>query len=307
MKKYLIVIGILSWSLSNCCSNALASKIVADVTDTLVTGVPIAVFAGIWWAVANRVPQSWQDVPEPAATFIKTTWKQQGFAEADRILLKEIPADSLFAKVIMYTQELPHALAVGIPFRLLIENCLSQKEELSKRFQLATDVTEKSRCQNQLEEIERKLDECRFVCGHERVHKENNHTFRMLIIQFIAPFVVHSCLKYTAGILENREMLPTVSTILRKKTTRSAFEMLIFWCSAHWYERQADMYASSDPEVIEAGIRLFERAREQKASGTYRFDAYKTVLLWILKYTHPTTSERIEYLKKQLAHTVIDE
>ncbi len=279
---------------------SIASKIMADISDTFATGMPIAVFAGIWWAVANRVPKSWKDLPEPAAGFIRTTWKEQGFADADRILLKEIPARSLFARVIMYTQELPYALAVGIPFRRLIERCLKKKEFLNRMVAATKDPEEIARYRSDLEEVEKQLYECRFVCGHERVHKEKSHTIRMLIIQFIAPFIVHSMLKHTANALDRRQLWPAFSCLLRRGFTRSTIEMIIFWCSAHWYERQADLYASTDPEVIKAGISLFERARQRQGDRVQKWDPTKMALLWILKYTHPTTPERIGYLKKAL-------
>ncbi len=283
---------------------SIPSKIMADISDTFATGMPIAVFAGIWWAVANRVPKSWKDLPEPAAGFIRTTWKEQGFADADSILLKEIPAHSLFAKVIMYTQELPYALAVGIPFRRLIERCLKRKEFLHRMLATTQDPEEAVRYAHDLDEVEKKLCECRFVCGHERVHKEKSHTIRMLIIQFIAPFIVHSFLKHTANALDRRQLWPQVSTLLRKGFTRSTIEMIIFWCSAHWYERQADLQASNDPEVIKAGVTLFERARQQQGKRSHPWDPTKMVLLWILKYTHPTTPERIGYLNKALERSM---
>ncbi len=271
-----------------------------DIIDVVKTGMPVALYAGVWWILSNRVPKNWKDVPDPAATFIKTTWKEQGFLDADRVRLKLIPADSLFAKVIMYTQELPHALAVGQPFRRRIETTLARKKSVTDKLLSLSEENEIFDCKVELEEIEQKLNQCRFVCGHERVHQEENHTFRMLIIQVLAPFFVYSVLKQAALSLENQGGYDQLPSLLTRGITRSALEMVVFWCSAHWYERKADLHASSDPAVISAGISLFEQAQQKKITRKADKDLYRTVLVWILKYTHPTMVERIGYLKKSL-------
>lgn len=280
-------------------------KVGIDIHDTVATGVPIALVAAVWWAIANRVPTQWADLPDPAASFIRTTWKQQGFLEADTVDLKEIPHDSLFARVIMYTQELPNALGVGGAFRTKIELLLAEKEELSKKLLEDMSALEKEECIERDLCVERQLNECRFVCGHERVHKEEGHTFRMLIIQCLAPFIVYSLFKHTANFLEAQQSHQQVVALLRKSGMRSLCEMLIFWCSAHWYERKADKYASDDPEVILAGIDLFEKAH-QKIVRSAKVDTVAHIVSWFLKYTHPTSSERIAYLKESLKKAEAD-
>jgi len=280
--------------------SSIGSKIVDDISDTLATGMPIALFSGIWWAVANRVPRKWPDLSEPAAGFIRTTWKEQGLAHPEKIILKEIPAHSLFAKVIMYTQELPHALAVGIPFKKRIEKFLREQSALQVRLAQESDDSIREGYKKKLEEVEAGLAECRFVCGHERVHKERAHTYQMLLIQFIAPFILHSLLKHSANALDRREMLPLVSTVLRKNMTRATLEMLIFWVTAHIFEREADLHASVEPSEIKAGIELFMRARDSKEVCKKTQGLRMTVFLWFLKYTHPTTPERLKYLSNAL-------
>ncbi len=279
---------------------SIGSKIVDDISDTLLTGIPLALFSGTWWAIANRVPRKWPDLSEPAAGFIRSTWKKQGLAHPERIILKEIPANSLFAKVIMYTQELPHALAVGIPFKKRIEKFLH--EQLLLQACLAQECNEETReiYKKKIQQIEIGLAECRFVCGHERVHKEQSHTYKMLLIQFIAPFILHSILKHSANALDRRELWPTCSIILRKNMTRATFEMVIFWITAHIFEREADLHASKNPEEIQAGIDLFAQARASKDACKRQQTLMLTTFLWFLKYTHPTTPERIKYLNKAL-------
>jgi hypothetical protein len=279
---------------------SIGSKIVDDISDTLSTGMPIALFSGIWWAVANRVPRKWADLSDPAATFIRQTWKEQGLAHPEKIILKEIPAHSLFAKVIMYTQELPHALAVGIPFKKRIEKLLREHSFLQVRLSQDADGPLREGYKKRLQEVEDGLAECRFVCGHERVHKERAHTYQMLLIQFIAPFILHSLLKHSANALERRAVNPLFPDLLRQNMTRATLEMLIFWLTAHIFEREADLHASGNPVEIKAGIELFMRARASKGVRKHTPGMRMTVFLWFLKYTHPTTPERLKYLNKAL-------
>jgi hypothetical protein len=299
MKKKILFIFCFSfvmWGYSS-----IGSKIIDDISDTLATGIPIALFSGVWWAVANRVPTKWPDLSEPAASFIRNTWKEQGLAHHEKIILKEIPARSLFAKVIMYTQELPHALAVGIPFKKRIERFLHEQERLRTRLmQPSEDPEVREADKKKLKEVEEGLAECRFVCGHERVHKERSHTYQMLLIQFVAPFILHSFLKHSANALDRHDLVPDFSLMLRKNMTRATLEMIIFWLTAHLFEREADLHASKNAAEIKAGIHLFTRARENKGIRKQSKGVRMTIFLWFLKYTHPTTSERLKYLNKAL-------
>ena len=285
--------------------SSIGSKIVDDISDTLSTGIPIALFSGVWWAVANRVPNKWQDLSDPAATFIRKTWKEQGLAHPEKIILKEIPANSLFAKVIMYTQELPHALAVGIPFKKRIEKFLHEQSVLQVQLAQDCDAQTREGYKKRLEKVEAGLAECRFVCGHERVHKERSHTYQMLLIQNMAPFILHSLLKHSANALDRREMFPNGSVVLRKNITRATLEMIVFWITAHIFEREADLHASGNPAEIKAGIELFTQARASKEAHKQIEGIRMTMFLWFLKYTHPTTPERIKYLNKALKQAKI--
>ena len=65
------------------------------------------------------------------------------------------------------------------------------------------------------------------------------------------------------------------------------------------FKQKADLYSSGDPEVLTAGIGLFEGTQEKKTCFT-RGDVVRRVATWFLKYTHPTSAERISYLKKAL-------
>ncbi len=297
-KKILLMIFCFSFVMP--VHSSIGSKIADDISDTLSTGIPIALFSGVWWAVANRVPNKWPDLSDPAASFIRNTWKEQGLAHPEKIILKEIPAHSLFAKVIMYTQELPHALAVGVPFKKRIEKLLREHALLQVRIGQECDDQTHADYKKRLQEVEAGLAECRFVCGHERVHKERAHTYQMLLIQFVAPFVLLSLLKHSANALDRREMLPLLSGVLRKNSTRATLEMLIFWLTAHLFEREADLHASENPAEIKAGIELFMRAKASKEVRKQTQGVRMTTFLWFLKYTHPTTPERLKYLNKAL-------
>jgi len=280
--------------------SSVGSKIVDDISDTLSTGMPIALFSALWWAIANRVPRKWQNLSEPAASFIRTTWKEQGLAFPEKIIIKEIPVNSIFSKVIMYTQELPHALAVGIPFKKRIEKLLLEKSLLEVYCAQESNDHTREAYKKKLKEVEAGLAECRFVCGHERVHKERSHTYQMLLIQFIAPFILHSLLKHSANAFDRHEMWPEVSVILRKNITRATLEMLVFWLTAHIFEKEADLHASKNPAEIKAGIDLFTKARESKGAHKKVQGIRMTLCLWFLKYTHPTTPERLKYLTNAL-------
>lgn len=299
MRRYVvcILLQLAGWTPAQA---SIPSKIMDDISDTLATGMPIALFSGLWWAVANRIPRKWLDLSDPAATFIRTTWKEQGLAHPEKIILKEIPATSFLAKIVMYTQELPHALAVGTLFKQRIEDLLHEKSYLESEYACELDKTKREYCEKRLQEVEHGLAECRFVCGHERVHKERSHTYRMLLIQFIAPFIFHSLLKHSANALDRHELWPVFSAFLRKNTTRSLLEMITFWVTAHIFEREADLHASMAPAELKAGIHLFTRAQEAKAERSRSQELRTFILLWVLKYTHPTLPERLGYLRKAL-------
>ncbi|MFT6765653.1 MAG: hypothetical protein ACJAZS_000532, partial [Alteromonas naphthalenivorans] len=101
-----------------------------DAKDTLATGMPIAIGATALWYLANRIPYDWKNLTNPSSEFIYKTWEDQGFSRARHVLLKRIPHDSALSKIVVYTQELPGALAVGEPFIVRIESLLQQKEDL---------------------------------------------------------------------------------------------------------------------------------------------------------------------------------
>jgi len=157
--------------------------LVQDAKDTLSTGMPVALSAACLWYYANRIPHDWQTVKGPAADFIYETWKEQGFTTQYPIALKRIPPHSVLGKIVVYTQELPTAVAIGEPFIQRIERLLKAKKNL-----LSQQITTQRECE--LQHIEDQLDECRFVCGHERVHKEQNHAYKFLLLQLLAPFFI---------------------------------------------------------------------------------------------------------------------
>jgi Zn-dependent protease with chaperone function len=274
--------------------------IVEDMQDTLSTGMPIAVGAAVIWYIANRIPHDWQDLDGPVAEFIYETWEEQHFLKARKIILKRIPADSVLAKIVVYTQELPGALAVGEPLIVRVKSLLKQKEELFNTLRKYPE--KKVELKQNLIEVEEGLDECRFVCGHERVHKENHHTYQLLGIQFLAPFFVYSWFKHLRMLIERKCSVPAVEWILRRSLARSVAELLIGWARTQQIERKADLYASDDPRILRAGLRLFKRALKNKAIKRSPVERHKqateNVIGWILKYTHPTLAQRIAYLTK---------
>lgn len=275
-------------------------------------GAPGALVSAALWRIAYDVPHNWPDVSEPTASFIKTTWKEQGFLQADAVLLKQIPADSFMAKAVVYTQELPGALAVGLPFIRRVEKLLQQKEEIAQQLRHATLSNKQQLLKEELSALEDELDECRFVCGHERVHQERGHAYKILITQCIASFVVYSALQQTGKLLRYYDVCPWLALFLEWKITcpwftrlewtpsQSAAEIGIFWFAAHLYEREADVHASTDPKVIEAGIRLFKKAQKQKVPEMGPVGYRTKMMSWVLKYTHPVLSERIWYLTTAL-------
>lgn len=290
-------------------SSSLPYIIANDCIDTLKTGIPIALFSGILWHIAYRVPHDWPDVTEPTASFIYNTWKQQGFKQADTVLLKRIPNDSFMAKVVVYTQELPGALAVGLPFIKRVEHLLTKKTQIKNSLALTTDASTIQTLHAQYTLLEQELNECRFVCGHERVHQERHHAYKLLLTQSCAPFLVYMVSKHGAQMLNHYNILPVVATLLQWKIFRSTTEIFIFWLKAHLYERDADLHASTDPQVIKAGIKLFKRAQQQKVPEMGPVGYRVKLMSWLLKYTHPVLQERIWYLSmalKKLHYTSSD-
>lgn len=267
-----------------------------DYFDILKTGSFYAVSSLLIYYVGYSIPYKWQNVSEPTAGFIRTTWKEQGFANADNAILKEIPNDSFMAKVVVYTQELPGGLAVGAPFIKRVELLLSQRSEVEEALQKTTQELEHELLQHRLQQIEEELNECRFVCGHERVHQERNHAYHMLLIQCCTPFIVCATGKYGARLLDSYQVVPLLANLLRLRMLHSAAQIGLFWLIAHVYEQQADLHASKDPHVLQAGIRLFKRAQQQKVPEMGPVDYRAKLLSWVIKYTHPVLQERIWYL-----------
>lgn len=272
--------------------------IVQDVTDTVSTGMPIAVLAATVWYIANRIPHEWEDLEGPAAEFIFETWEDQDFLKARSVLLKRIPLNSVLSRLVVYTQELPGAMAVGQPFVERIESLLEQKTSLITL--LVKNPEKEDTIRQQLREVEKGLDECRFVCGHERVHKECHHTYQLLGTQFMAPFIVYSFFKHVRMLIAKKMSLPVIEWVLQRSMTRSSAEILIGWLRAYQVECDGDIYASDDPEILRAGLRLFKRAQKKRNEKCEFFkppkDLPERFIGLILKYTHPTLDQRIKYL-----------
>ena len=233
----------------------------------------------------------------PVADFIHTTWRDQGLMRKKPIVLKCIPPDSVLGKIVVYTQELPGAVAVGQPFIDRIEYLLHEKKNI-----LIQPITLRSK--KVLQAIEYELDECRFVCGHERVHKENHHTYKILTLQFMAPFFVYSALKHTRAVMQHNSVGISFDWGVSRGITRSAVELLVGLIFARYIECNADIYASDDPKIVRAGLRLFEKAQQAKPKRSQiKSKQYVELLLkWIFKYTHPTLIERIAYMKKRILY-----
>ncbi len=279
---------------------SLATTLAHDCIDTLKTGVPIALSSAILWHIFYRIPHHWPDVSQPTADFIRTTWKAQGLKDADQVLLKRIPDDSFMAKVVVYTQELPGALVVGLPFIKRVEKLLEQQEQIRQRLTESINATTQKQLHAEYELLEQELDECRFVCGHERVHQERHHAYKLLFAQCCAPFLVYMTFKQAAQLLRNYNLLPFIAAYLEWETCRSAAQIGILWMIAHLYEQQADLHASTDPRVIKAGIKLFKRAQQQKVPEMGPVGYRVKLMSWVLKYTHPVLQERIWYLSLAL-------
>lgn len=277
--------------------------IVEDARDTLYTGMPIALSAAMVWAVANRIPTEWKMVDGEVAEFIYATWEEQGFVKARTIILKKIPPESILSRLVVYTQELPGALAIGEQFIEKIQTLLDEKKILESALENSPCTAKRTALIKSLESAEEGLDECRFVCGHERVHKERHHTYKLLGIQFLAPFFVYSLFKYTRkGLAKSAYHNESVEWFLQRSVARSAAELGIGWVHARQAEYDADIYASSDPKILRAGLRLFKRAIAQKAIRRMQRKQTTTEFLVgaVLKYSHPALSERIMYLEKRI-------
>ncbi len=270
---------------------------VQDAKDTLSTGMPIAMSAAVLWYWANMVPNDWYTVEGPASDFIYDTWNQQGFTKSKSIILNRIPPNSVFGKMVVYTQELPRSVAVGEPFIKRIEKLLKQKQNLLTQL----NTPERTR---KLQEVEDELDECRFVCGHERVHKERNHTYKFLVLQFMAPFFIYSGLKHARAVMVHNNWKTPFEWSFSRGITRSSVEILVGLIFARYVECKADMYASNDIKVLRAGLRLFEKAQKYKEENPAKKPSQyvEKILKWIFQYAHPTLIERIVYMKKRIEY-----
>lgn len=280
-----------------------AECVVEDVSDTLSTGVPVALAAAAVWAIANHIPHDWQDLEGPAADFIYTTWQEQGFKRPYSVLLKKIPPSSVLSRLVVYTQELPGALAVGNQFVERITQLLEEKELFKKQLSTEQNPLKQAHLKETLKKIEEGLDECRFVCGHERVHKEKRHTYQLLTTQFLAPFVVYSFLKYMRTLLAKQYPNSYLhSWIMQTGPVRTSLELLIGWLRTRQFEYQADIYASQDPKILRAGLRMFKRALRKKLTKlpTHPKELAEIAIGWILQYTHPTLPERVYYLERYI-------
>lgn len=270
---------------------------VKDAKDTLSTGMPVALSAVALWYWANRIPNNWKTVTGSVADFIYTTWKEQGLVRKRPIALKCIPRDSVLGKIVVYTQELPGTVAIGEPFIQKIQKLLDAKKNL---------LTQSKTLQKEIElqRIEEQLDECRFVCGHERVHKERNHTHKFLILQALAPFFIYSSLKHTRALLIHKKFKTPFDWSVSRGVTRSSLEIIVGLVFARYVECKADMYASEDLKILRAGLRLFERAQNSKAQYPVKKPSQyiEVVMKWIFKYAHPTLIERIAYMKRRIAY-----
>ena len=141
------------------------------------------------------------------------------------------------------------------------------------------------------------------MCGHERVHKERHHTYTLLGVQFLAPFFVYSLFKYTRKALaKSAYHNESIEWFLQRSVARSATELGIGWVHAREAEFDADIYASSDPKILRAGLRLFKKAIAQKVIRRVQRKQTKTEFIVgaVLKYSHPGLSERIAHLEKRI-------
>lgn len=273
------------------------SFFIQDAKDTLSTGMPIALSAAFLWFYANRIPHDWQTIEGPVADFIYATWKEQGLVREKPIALKRIPPGSVLGKIVGYTQELPRAVAIGDLFIKRVKRLLDAKNNLLNQPKTVQRDYE-------LEKIEDELDECRFVCGHERVHKECNHAYKFLILQCLAPFFVYSGLKHARAVMVHNQWKTPFDWSLSRGLTRSSIELVIGIIFARYIEYQADIYASDDPKIVRAGLHLFQRAQNSKTKRSFHKPSQhmETALKWIFKYAHPTLIERIAYMKKRLEY-----
>lgn len=294
MSKTYLLLFLFSFSLH---AQTWQEFFIEDTKDTLSTGMPVALSAAALWYYANRVPHDWQTLEGPVADFVYSTWKEQGYVTHPPIVLKLIPSTSVLGKMVSYTQELPGAVGVGQPFVDRLQKLLDAKKFLLKQSRTKEVLA-------QLQEVEDELDECRFVCGHERVHKEKHHTYKLLGIQLLAPFFAHSGLKHTRAYMQKHAIENPFNWRLSRSLVRSGIELFTFIIFARYVECNADMYASQDIRILKAGLRLFERAQEAKSKRSLKRSMQRVELLlkWLFKYTHPTLLERIVYMKKRIAY-----
>lgn len=268
--------------------------------ETFSTGMPVAFSTLVFWAFLNRIPHNWKTVDENVAEFIYTTWEQQGFSKARSVVLKKIPKDSFLFNIIVFTQDLPGALALGEPFVEKLKLLLEERKHLLQQKALG-DIHKESILRNRLEDVEKSLDIFRFMCGHERVHKQLHHIYKLLFIQCCAPFVVYgSCklLKYALEKVTNRQC--NASFVLNAMT-RSCLELLVGFIYARKFEYDADRLASCHRHVQEAGLQLFVQSKKQQENVAQKpLKKLEKIIGWALYYTHPTLQERIILLTRML-------
>lgn len=271
------------------------------VIDVVATGMPVAFSGLVLWAFFNRIPRHWKPLTGDVAEFIYTSWEQQKFKKARSIALKRIPDNSVFFKVVVFTQELPGVLAIGEPFIKKLEMLLKKRNDLLSALQATDTAVMRLELQKKLQKIDDELDEYRFICGHERVHKEQHHIYKSLLIQLAAPFVVYTFSKMAQKMI-HVYYKKDVGSFMVHSTTRSAFEILIGLFYARKFEYDADRLASDDRKIQEAGLRFFIRCNEkQKRLLKKSKDKLEKLLGFCLYYTHPTLQERIILLKRMLA------
>ena len=273
--------------------------VISDIADTLTTGMPVAFLGAVRWYLFNKIPYNWHDVPKEVADFIIETWKDQGFHDANKIVLKRIDASSVLARLVVYTQERPGALLVGEPFIQKLTALLAKKNTLLQALHDEIDQDKKQEFLHILEIIEDGLDELKFVCSHERVHKERDHIYKLLVVSVVSSFLVYSSFKHM-GLVSDREQQSSRLRRLIENIPRTSTEFAIGWFFEHKFERDADLYASRDPKIIRAGLRLFKRALHAHTRGTNKQALEEYVLGKFFKYAHPSLSERIRYLEQLL-------
>ena len=146
--------------------------------------------------------------------------------------------------------------------------------------------------------------------SNECVKKESYHIYKMLMVSIFSSFIVYSSFKHAGLAYDRTTEQPRMRRYL-ETIPRTVTEFAIGWFFEHKFECDADIYASRDPKIIRAGLRLFKRAlhthsrmykREKKAEALEEF-----VLGIIFKYAQPSLKERIAYLERLLAEIELQE